>query len=96
MVTAVCRCSWPIRNAVSVSRSWTMCCPPIKEKKCPAKSCRALISYHIDPEVCDGCHINRKIDRLVEEAGFELTDLDRFRARGPGIAAQMFRGVATR
>lgn len=44
--------------------------------------------------VCDGCNINRKIDRLVEEGGFELASLDRFRADGPGIVAQMYRGVA--
>ena len=46
--------------------------------------------------VCDGCNINRKIDRLVEDGGFELERLDRFRAKGLGIAAQMYRGVATR
>ena len=46
--------------------------------------------------VCDGCNINRKIDRLVEEGGFEMKSLDRFRAKGPGIAAQMYRGVAQR
>ncbi len=46
--------------------------------------------------LCDGCNINRKIDQLVEEGGFELRSLDRFRARGPGIVAQMYRGVATR
>jgi SAM-dependent methyltransferase len=46
--------------------------------------------------VCDGCNINRKIDRLVEEGGFEMKSLDRFRAKGLGIAAQMYRGVATR
>ncbi len=46
--------------------------------------------------LCDGCNINRKIDRLVEEGGFELKSLDRFRAKGPGIVAQMYRGVATR
>ncbi|MEZ7981718.1 MAG: class I SAM-dependent methyltransferase [Myxococcota bacterium] len=46
--------------------------------------------------MCDGCNINRKIDRLVEEGGFELESLDRFRAKGPGIVAQMYRGVATR
>lgn len=46
--------------------------------------------------MCDGCNINRKIDRLVEEGGFELASLDRFRAKGPGIVAQMYRGVATR
>ena len=46
--------------------------------------------------LCDGCNINRKIDRLVEAGGFELTRLDRFRGRGPGIVAHMYRGVATK
>ena len=46
--------------------------------------------------VCDGCNINRKIDRLVEDGGFELKSLERFRAKGPGIVAQMYRGIATR
>ncbi|MBB82305.1 MAG: SAM-dependent methyltransferase [Deltaproteobacteria bacterium] len=46
--------------------------------------------------MCDGCNINRKIDRLVEEGGFEMERLDRFRGQGPGIVAQMYRGVATR
>ena len=53
----------------------------------------------VDPlwtRVFDGCHINRPIDRLVEQGGFELTSLDRFRAQGPSIAAAMYRGVATR
>lgn len=27
----------------------------IKEKKCPAKECVDLLSYHIDPEKCKGC-----------------------------------------
>ena len=44
--------------------------------------------------ICDGCNINRKIDRLVEEGGFQMASLDRFRAKGPGIVAQMYRGVA--
>ena len=46
--------------------------------------------------MCDGCNINRKIDRLVEDGGFKLTELKRFRAAGPGIAAAMYRGTATR
>ena len=46
--------------------------------------------------IADGCNINRQIDRIVEESGFELTNLDRFRGRGPGLFAQMFRGEATR
>jgi len=44
----------------------------------------------------DGCNMNRPIDRLVEDGGFELTSLDRFRHKGPGVLAQMYRGVATR
>jgi len=45
--------------------------------------------------IADGCNINRKMDEIVEQGGFELTSLERFRARGPGILAQMYRGVAT-
>ncbi len=46
--------------------------------------------------ISGGCNINREIDRIVEDSGFELTSLDRFRAKGPGLLAHMFRGVATR
>ncbi|MDQ7844194.1 MAG: NADH-quinone oxidoreductase subunit NuoF [Armatimonadota bacterium] len=28
----------------------------IREKRCPAKVCRALITYAIEPALCDGCH----------------------------------------
>jgi ubiquinone/menaquinone biosynthesis C-methylase UbiE len=53
----------------------------------------------IDPlwaKITDGCHINRPMDRLVAGAGFELTSLDRFRGKGPGLVAQMYRGVGTK
>jgi len=46
--------------------------------------------------ISDGCNINRPIDRIVADAGFALTSLDRFRAKGPGLFAQMYRGVAER
>jgi len=46
--------------------------------------------------IADGCNMNRPIDRLVEAGGFRLAALDRFRHEGPGILAQMFRGVAER
>ncbi len=29
----------------------------IKEKRCPAYSCKSLISYHIDPDKCQACMI---------------------------------------
>jgi SAM-dependent methyltransferase len=44
--------------------------------------------------IADGCNMNRPIDRLVEAAGFRLAALDRFRHQGPGVLAQMYRGVA--
>jgi ubiquinone/menaquinone biosynthesis C-methylase UbiE len=46
--------------------------------------------------ISDGCNINRPIDRIVAGAGFELTSLERFRGKGPGIFSQMYRGVAVR
>jgi ubiquinone/menaquinone biosynthesis C-methylase UbiE len=53
----------------------------------------------LDPlwaRLTDGCHINRSVDRIVANAGFELTSLDRFRGKGPGLIAQMYRGVGTK
>jgi len=53
----------------------------------------------IDPlwaRITDGCHINRPMDQIVANAGFEMTSLDRFRGKGPGLIAQMYRGVAAR
>lgn len=46
--------------------------------------------------VSGGCNMNRSIDRLVEEAGFELQRLERFRHKGPGLLAHMYRGAALR
>jgi SAM-dependent methyltransferase len=42
-----------------------------------------------------GCNMNRPIDLLVQEGGFELEGLERFRHRGPGVLAHMYRGAAT-
>jgi len=33
----------------------------IHEAYCPAKQCKALISYHIDPELCRGCGLCAKV-----------------------------------
>ncbi len=44
-----------------------------------------------------GCHLNRRIDALITQAGFRITQLDRYRIPElPQIAAEMYRGVATR
>jgi ubiquinone/menaquinone biosynthesis C-methylase UbiE len=42
-----------------------------------------------------GCNVNRKIDALVEQGGFELKRHDRFLAEGaPRMFAEMYRGSA--
>ncbi len=46
--------------------------------------------------LASGCNMNRSVDRLVQEGGFRLVSLDRFRGRGPGVLAHMYRGVAER
>lgn len=44
----------------------------------------------------EGCNINRPIDELVEQAGFELTSVDEFQGKGPRLVSHLYRGVATR
>jgi len=45
--------------------------------------------------IAAGCNINRKIDELIENAGAEITTLDRFLlSYAPRILAEMYRGVA--
>jgi ubiquinone/menaquinone biosynthesis C-methylase UbiE len=42
-----------------------------------------------------GCNVNRKIDALVEQAGFRVAGLERFVAEGaPRMFAEMYRGRA--
>ncbi len=41
-----------------------------------------------------GCHLNREIDVLVDEAGFEVTSLERYYARGPKVMSYFYRGEA--
>ncbi len=42
-----------------------------------------------------GCNMNRRIDQLIREAGFEITKLDRFLLpQTPRVLAEMYRGNA--
>jgi SAM-dependent methyltransferase len=41
-----------------------------------------------------GCNMNRAIEALVREGGFELDRLERFVHSGPRILTEMYRGVA--
>ena len=44
----------------------------------------------------DGCNINRPVDELVEQSGFELTSLDEFKGKGPRLISHLYRGIANR
>ena len=44
----------------------------------------------------DGCNINRPIDRMVEQGGFELVSLDEFVGKGPRLISSLYRGVAVK
>jgi ubiquinone/menaquinone biosynthesis C-methylase UbiE len=41
-----------------------------------------------------GCNLNRPMDQLITEAGFELERLERYYAVGPKPMAYLYRGVA--
>ena len=44
-----------------------------------------------------GCHLNRRIDQLVSEAGLQLDHMNRYALPGvPRIIGEMYRGVAAR
>lgn len=43
-----------------------------------------------------GCNLNRPIDRLVTDAGFEITKLENFYLKGPRAMSYMYEGVATK
>jgi ubiquinone/menaquinone biosynthesis C-methylase UbiE len=43
-----------------------------------------------------GCHLNRPIDRLVSEAGFEMTRLATYYVPGPKLTGYLYEGVAAK
>jgi ubiquinone/menaquinone biosynthesis C-methylase UbiE len=42
----------------------------------------------------DGCNINRPVDQIVEQGGFELTSLEEFVGKGPRLISSLYRGIA--
>jgi ubiquinone/menaquinone biosynthesis C-methylase UbiE len=44
--------------------------------------------------IAGGCHLNRRIDRLVQETGFELERLENVYMKGPKIGTYLYKGVA--
>jgi ubiquinone/menaquinone biosynthesis C-methylase UbiE len=43
-----------------------------------------------------GCNLNRPVDRLVTEAGFEATKLETYYLKGPKPMSYMYEGIATK
>lgn len=44
-----------------------------------------------------GCHLNRRIDQLIAQAGLKIINLDRFQMESvPRLGGAMYRGTATR
>lgn len=43
-----------------------------------------------------GCHLNRPIDRLLADAGFEVTQMRHYYLQAPRPSGYMYEGVATR
>ena len=41
-----------------------------------------------------GCHLNRKIDAILRDAGFELERLENVHMKGPKIGTYLYKGVA--
>lgn len=46
--------------------------------------------------IAGGCHLNRKIDELIAQAGFQMEELRNFYVRGPRPMTYMYQGIARR
>jgi ubiquinone/menaquinone biosynthesis C-methylase UbiE len=45
-------------------------------------------------KIAGGCHLNRKIDEEISQAGFRISALEKFYIRGPKIATYQYLGKA--
>ena len=50
--------------------------------------------HPVHSRLAGGCHLDRPIDRLIDEAGFEITRLDRRYGEGFRPASYLYRGTA--
>lgn len=50
----------------------------------------------LQQRLAGGCHLNRQVDELVRDAGFEIERLSTFYMRGPRLLTYMFEGRARR
>ena len=63
----------------------------ILEKKCPAKVCKALITYSIDPDKCNGCMVCLRncISNAIQGAKQELHVIDSVRCTRCGVCMNL-------
>jgi len=45
-------------------------------------------------QIAGGCHLNRKIDNLIREAGFRFSRLETGYCEGPKMLAYLYKGIA--
>lgn len=48
----------------------------------------------IQKKIGGGCNLNRKIDRLISDAGFKIVEMENFDMKGPKILTHMYKGIA--
>ena len=59
--------------------------------------CVAVWQDRLNPtwkRIGGGCNLNRKVDELITEAGFHITDLRNFYLRGPRPMTYTYQGLA--
>lgn len=44
--------------------------------------------------ISGGCHLNRPIDRLLEQGGFQVAEMERGYGTGPRTTSYLYRGIA--
>ena len=50
----------------------------------------------LQKRVFGGCHLNRAVGVLIDDAGLETTRLDNFQMKGPKSIGYMYEGIATK
>jgi len=44
--------------------------------------------------LCGGCNLNRDMEQLIGNAGFEFLSIDKYYAKGPKVSTYIYRGIA--
>lgn len=60
----------------------------------PAVQRRQMVLNGLQRRLFGGCHLNRDMERLIREAGFEIASIEKYYSRGPKFSSYFYRGVA--